>query len=106
MNLELDHVRIEMEHNIIAHFSGIETSNHSMKSIIFPVEDGTKSALTKSLEKFKKEVNTFLTECIEKNKTTSSQVDSSAANDEELESDEDDNENMASTRPNKEKQNS
>jgi hypothetical protein len=65
-----------MDHNIIAHLSGIETSNHPMKSIIFPVEDGTKSALTKSLEKFKKEVNTFLTECIEKNKTTSSQVDS------------------------------
>ncbi|EFX88355.1 hypothetical protein DAPPUDRAFT_311454 [Daphnia pulex] len=90
-----------MDHNIAAHFSGIETSNHPMKSIIFTVEDGTKSALTKSLEKFKKEVNTYLTECIEKNKTTSSQVDSCAVNDEELDSDEDDNENMASTRPNK-----
>ena len=65
-----------MDQNITAHFTGIETSNQPMKSIIFSVEKGTKSALTKSLEKLKKEVNTFLTECIEKNKTTSPHVDS------------------------------
>jgi hypothetical protein len=56
-----------MDCNIIAHFnSGVESSKQPLKSIVFPVENGTKSALTNSLVNFQKEVNTFLTECIEK----------------------------------------
>ena len=65
-----------MDCNIIAHFnSGVESSKQPLKSIVFPVENGTKSALTNSLVNFQKEVNTFLTECIEKSQKTSAHVD-------------------------------
>lgn len=65
-----------MSNSITAHFRGREPTKQFVKSIVSSVDNGKKSALTTSLEKFKKEINTFLTECIEKNRKESSNTQS------------------------------
>ena len=58
-----------MNQDITAHFYGSDdSSKQAIKSIT--VQNESKS-LTISLQNFQKEVNTYLTECIEKNAVTS-----------------------------------
>lgn len=65
-----------MSYTIAAHFKGREPTDQFIKSIVLSEDNGTKSVLTTSIEKLKKEVNTFLTECIEKNRIESSDAQS------------------------------
>ncbi|KAI9563339.1 hypothetical protein GHT06_010800 [Daphnia sinensis] len=92
-----------MSYTIAAHFKGREPTEQIIKSIVLSEDNGTKTALTSSLEKLKKEVNTFLTECIEKNKMESPDAQNILTIDEdELDSEEETSiEDNSSLRPNK-----
>lgn len=58
-----------MDDQITAHFYGPEPTTQSVKSLTFPITSGSKS-LTVTLEQFQKEMNSYLTDCIEKNPTS------------------------------------
>lgn len=92
-----------MSYTIAAHFKGREPTDQFIKSIVLSEDNGTKSVLTTSIEKLKKEVNTFLTECIEKNRIESSDAQNILTIDEEELDSEDEtiSEGDTSLRPNK-----
>ncbi|KZS12355.1 Uncharacterized protein APZ42_022475 [Daphnia magna] len=92
-----------MSYTIAAHFKGREPTDQFIKSIVLSEDNGTKSVLTTSIEKLKKEVNTFLTQCIEKNRIESSDAQNILTIDEEELDSEDEtiSEGDTSLRPNK-----